>query len=109
MVAVIWLSALVVLLVIEAATMGLTTIWFAGGALVAFLAALLGAPIWIQAALFVVISLVLLIFTRPAVAERELSRRTLRILPQRAVSRWTAWSGQREQSSRKIRFQEGKR
>lgn len=66
MVAVIWLSALVVLLVIEAATMGLTTIWFAGGALVAFLAALLGAPIWIQAALFVVISLVLLIFTRPA-------------------------------------------
>lgn len=66
MVAVIWLSILVVLLIIEAATMGLTTIWFAGGALFAFLAALLGAPIWIQVALFVVISLVLLIFTRPA-------------------------------------------
>lgn len=66
MAAVIWLCILVVLLIAEAATLGLTTIWFAGGALIAFLAALLGAPIWIQAALFVVISLVLLIFTRPA-------------------------------------------
>ena len=33
-----WLIALVVFLVIEAATLGLATIWFAGGALVALIA-----------------------------------------------------------------------
>ena len=33
--AVYWLIALVVMLVIEAATLGLATIWFAGGALIA--------------------------------------------------------------------------
>ena len=39
---VIWLSLFVLFLVIEIITMGLTTIWFAGGALVAFLVAVLG-------------------------------------------------------------------
>ena len=37
-----WLAAFVVLIGIEAATMALTTIWFAGGAVAAFLAAVLG-------------------------------------------------------------------
>ncbi len=45
--------------------MGLTTIWFAGGALVAIFAAVVGAPIWLQAIIFIVVSLVLLFFTRP--------------------------------------------
>ena len=43
-----WLIALVVFLVIEAATLGLATIWFAGGALVALIAAMCGAGIVIQ-------------------------------------------------------------
>lgn len=43
-----WLILFAVLLAIEAFTMGLTTIWFAGGALIAFVAALLGANIIIQ-------------------------------------------------------------
>lgn len=64
-----WLIALVVFLVIEIITLGLTTIWFAGGALVGFIAALLHAPLLLQIVLFLFISLVLLIFTRP-VAER---------------------------------------
>ena len=38
-----WLVLLVVLLVIELATLGLTTIWFAGGAAAAFVASILGA------------------------------------------------------------------
>ena len=33
-----WLAIFIVLLIIEIATMGLTTIWFAGGALIAFCA-----------------------------------------------------------------------
>ncbi len=60
-----WLILLCILIFIEIITLGLTTIWFAGGSLVAFLAALIGAPTPIQIALFVVVSLVLLIFTRP--------------------------------------------
>ena len=60
-----WLVLLIVLLGIEMATMGLTTIWFAGGALTAILAALISAPIWIQIVLFFRVALVLLIFTRP--------------------------------------------
>ena len=64
-----WLIAFIVLIVIEAMTMGLTTIWFAGGTLVAFVAALCGANSTIQIVLFLVISLLLLIFTRPLAAK----------------------------------------
>ncbi len=61
----IWLIVFVVCIVIEIITMGLTTIWFAGGALLAAVGAALGAPFWLQIALLVVVSLVLLYFTRP--------------------------------------------
>ena len=60
-----WLVVLVVLVVIELLTMGLTTIWFAGGALIATVAAVLGAPMVVQIILFLVVSGVLIIFTRP--------------------------------------------
>lgn len=46
--AVYWLIAIILLLVIEAMTMGLTTIWFAGGAVIAFIACLAGADLMIQ-------------------------------------------------------------
>lgn len=62
---VLWLVALVLFIVVEIATMGLTTIWFAGGALVAVIAAALGVPLWLQIVLFLVVSFVLLYFTRP--------------------------------------------
>ena len=62
---VVWLVALVVLVVIELATMGLTTIWFAGGALAAALISIPEAPVIWQIIVFLVVSLVLLYFTRP--------------------------------------------
>ncbi len=62
---IIWLLLFVVLIAIEIATLGLTTIWFAAGALVATIAAAFNAPVFIQIALFIFVSLVLLIFTRP--------------------------------------------
>ena len=65
-----WLIALAVFLVIEIITMGLTTIWFAGGSLVAFIASLIGVPVIAQIAIFFVISFVLLFFTRPVVEKR---------------------------------------
>ena len=61
----IWLVVFVACIAIEIITRGLTTIWFAGGALVAAIGAALGAPIWLQAVFFGAVSLVLLYFTRP--------------------------------------------
>ena len=43
-----WLILLAIFLVIEIITLGLTTIWLAGGALVGFLAAVLHVPLPIQ-------------------------------------------------------------
>lgn len=62
---VVWLAALVILIVIELLTMGLTTIWFAGGALAAALISIPGTPPILQIIVFLVVSLVLLYFTRP--------------------------------------------
>lgn len=64
-----WLIVIVVMAVIEIITLGLTTIWFAGGALVAFLASLFGANVLIQSILFVVVSILLLAVTRPLALE----------------------------------------
>lgn len=60
-----WLVVLVVLVVIELLTMGLTTVWFAGGALIATVAALFNAPFALQVILFLLVSALLLFFTRP--------------------------------------------
>ena len=60
-----WLALFVVLLVIEIITMGLTTIWFAAGALIAFVAGILGFGVTVQVVVFIVVSAVLLIMTRP--------------------------------------------
>ena len=60
-----WIGIIILAIVIEAATMGLTTIWFAGGAFVAMFAQMLNAGIYLQVVLFLGISLILLYFTRP--------------------------------------------
>lgn len=77
MTAIYWLIAFVVLLGIEATTMALTTIWFAGGALIAFILALFGVNVQVQLALFVIVSFVLLFFTRP-LALRYVNRNTVK-------------------------------
>ncbi len=61
----VWLVLLIVFIVIELVTMGLTTIWFAGGTLIAIIAAAVHAPLVVQVILFLVISILLLFFTRP--------------------------------------------
>ena len=63
-----WLIAFVILVGIEVATMALTTIWFAGGALVAFLLSLFGLSVEVQLIAFVAVSFLLLFFTRPFAA-----------------------------------------
>ena len=63
--AMLWLGLLILLLVIEIATLQLTTIWFAGGALAAFIATELGANATVQWAVFLILSFALLILPRP--------------------------------------------
>lgn len=60
-----WLTILAVLIFIEIITLGLTTIWFAGGALVAFIVSLFFDNLLVEIILFLVVSLLLLYFTRP--------------------------------------------
>ena len=46
-------------------TIGLTTVWFAGGAFIAKIASLFQAPLALQVILFLLVSALLLFFTRP--------------------------------------------
>jgi membrane protein implicated in regulation of membrane protease activity len=64
-----WLIALAVFIIIEIITLGLTTIWFAGGSLIAFLLSLVYDNLILEVVVFLVVSLVLLIFTRPIAAK----------------------------------------
>ena len=77
-----WLVAFVILIGIEAATMALTTIWFAGGAVFAFFAAVLEFSVQTQLVVFLIVSFVLLLFTRP-LAIRFVNRETVKTM-------WTA-------------------
>ena len=60
-----WMILFILLLVIELLTMGLTTIWFAGGALAGLIANVCGLEFWPQMMAFVAVSFLLLFFTRP--------------------------------------------
>jgi membrane protein implicated in regulation of membrane protease activity len=70
-----WLLLAAIFVVIEIISLGLTTIWFAGGAFIAALAALAGGNLVIQIILFAVVSIVLLVVTRP-VAKKYLDSKT---------------------------------
>lgn len=67
---IIWLILMVVFLIIEAITMGLTTIWFAVGALVAMILALFGVPIGVQVTVFLILSIACLFFLYPVVKNK---------------------------------------
>lgn len=64
-----WLIIFIILLVIEIFTMGLTTIWFAGGALAAFLIGVIGFGVTVQMIVFLAVSILLLVLTRPVVVK----------------------------------------
>lgn len=82
----IWLGLFILLLVIEIITVGLTTIWFAAGALAALAANVLGANLIIQIIIFLAVSVVLLIFTRPW-AEKHLNRKRVRTNYEREIGK----------------------
>lgn len=65
----VWLGLLILFLVIEIATVGLTTIWMAGGALGALILDLAGLNLWWQIGAFLVVSFTMLVFTCPFVVK----------------------------------------
>lgn len=72
---IVWLVLMVLLLILEAATAGLTSIWFALGALAALIASLFGGALWLQLAWFLAVSVLTLWLTRPLALKYLNSRR----------------------------------
>ena len=60
-----WFALLVVFIWAEAATVNMVSAWFAVGSLVALVGSLLGAKLWLQVVLFLVVSGVMLALLRP--------------------------------------------
>ena len=84
-----WAVAVVAFVILELATVGLASIWFALGALCALIAALLGAPLWLQIVWFAIVSIATLLLTRP-LAKKYINSKTMatnadRVIGSRAV------------------------
>lgn len=65
----IWLIAAALLAAIEVMTTSFFMLWFAIGAVAAGVAALVGAELAIQGSVFVLVSLLLVLFTRPLISK----------------------------------------
>lgn len=110
-----WIGLLIVFLVVEIITVGLTSIWFAGGALTAVIVCAVGGPLWLQIVLFFAVSFLLLYFTRPWALKfvkpknvktnyEELEGKTVRVVEEvdnikgtgRAVYNGMEWSARSE-------------
>ena len=72
-----WFILLVVFILVEASTVTMVSIWFVFGALAAMIVSLLGGQLWLQIAVFLVLSAVLLIALRP-VARKFLTPRIVK-------------------------------
>lgn len=81
---ILWLVLLIIFAASEAVTVGLTSIWFAAGALAALAAALLGGPLWVQITLFLAVSLLCLAAVRP-LAKRHLNNKVERTNADRVI------------------------
>ena len=66
----VWIGVAVVLAIIEGATLNLATIWFVIGSIFALIAAALGLALFWQIAVLLVVSVILLVFTRPVLVEK---------------------------------------
>ena len=73
---IIWLVLIVLFLIAEASTVTLISLWFAAGSLVALIASLLGAPVWLQVVLFLAVSALLLASLRRLVRKHLRPRLT---------------------------------
>ena len=65
-----WLVLMVVFLIVEAMTVTVVSLWFAGGALASLVTAMLGGQLWLQVTVFLAVSAILLASLRPVVRKR---------------------------------------
>lgn len=65
-----WLIVAAAALVIEIISLGLSSIWFTGGGIVAALIAYADGPLWLQVIAFVGVSTILLLLMRPLAKKR---------------------------------------
>ena len=61
----IWVGLLILFGVAEAVTVGLTSLWFALGALGALICSMLGGAVWLQIVIFLAVSALALALVRP--------------------------------------------
>lgn len=62
---IIWTVLIVGFTLVEAGTMGLTSIWFAVGSLASLITALMGFGLAVQIVVFLIVAVILLVYTRP--------------------------------------------
>lgn len=60
-----WVIVAAVALIVEIISLGLSSIWFTGGGIVAAVIGYMNGPLWLQIIAFIVVSTVLLLFMRP--------------------------------------------
>lgn len=71
-----WLALIVIAAVVEGITVQLVSIWFVFGGIAALIANVCGADLWVQILLFIALSVVALLITRPFVKKRLNMKRT---------------------------------
>ena len=81
-----WTAVIIIAIALEAATAQLVSIWFAGGGLAGLIAYFLHAPFWLQVIAAAVVTLILLLATRPLV-RRFLRGKETRTNADRVVGR----------------------
>lgn len=81
-----WILIIVVAFIIEVNTLDLVSIWFSLGAIVAFIAALVGLEVMIQVWIFILTTIVLLILTRP-LAKKYMVKNTVKTNADRLVGK----------------------
>ena len=73
----VWLIGIIVFMVLEGVSYQIVSVWFAAGAMGGLLAYVCGAPVWLQIAIFIVLSLVMLAALRP-ISVRLLGKHKIR-------------------------------
>ena len=74
----VWLGVTIAAIVIEASTFALVAIWFIPSALISLLLSIFSLPLWLQITVFLVSSVLLMIFLKPFVKKLLKDKRTLR-------------------------------
>lgn len=66
----VWIAAILIFSIFEGITVQLVSIWFVIGSIAAFVSSLFNAPIYLQVIIFIAVSLVALVVTRPLVKKK---------------------------------------